>query len=88
MSITCEFCDVTFSAEDGHDIQQCLEQVARTRDSYKKLFHRCAGWAEAAFQCLGRGADLMPLHHLSQWEGVRGVIESYPGQSSDECKAK
>lgn len=45
-------------------------------------------WAKEAFDCLNHGVELMPVEQLSQWTGVRAVIESYPEGSRVISKAE
>lgn len=35
-------------------------------------------WCRDALATLQRGAELMPLDQLGQWEGVRAIIETCP----------
>lgn len=50
------------------------KKLKRLADDVKQMCE----WAASAKACLDRGVELMPTHHISKWEGVRAVIESFP----------
>lgn len=42
-------------------------------------------WITEAIKTINRGVELMPDDHLSQWEGVRGLLESTDLIAPDRC---
>lgn len=42
-------------------------------------------WITEAIKTINRGVELMPLHHMAQWEGVRGLLESTDLIENDDC---
>jgi len=50
-----------------------------TKDACERLDHQeLLAWSASAIECINLGVQLMTLEQLSQWEGVRGVLESAP----------
>lgn len=61
-----------------------LVAVTAERDALKAENADLRRWAKLACDVIGQAGELMPLHHMSQWEGYLGVLELAPGADARE----
>ena len=77
------------------------DRWAKTAASYKVLSEeydalaeklkdaeKIRSWAKEAFHGLNRAVELLPDHHLFQWEGCRGLLEACPLTEEELWPAK